>query len=243
MSIYFDLYVRIVDFPEMPESSSSSLFKALDLLTLLTAHPEGCRLKEICIHSGLPRPTVIRTLQGLAAYGLLEKCDAGYRLTREFYEWSSRDRHGLLRKRYRPVLESVARATGELVLLGLQEGNAIVHIDFIESDQAVRVAPAPMTRHELATSALGKLALSRTPRLRNAISDGSLQAELAEIDGGGPGWNREESNAGVIAVADWGLSKSPAEPMIAVAWPVGRFTAAKGQAAIQAIREGVSLLK
>jgi len=35
--------------------------------------------------------------------------------------------------------------TGELVLLGLHEGNGIVHIDYIESDHMVRVAPAPAT--------------------------------------------------------------------------------------------------
>mgnify|MGYP000473874940 CR=1 FL=1 len=50
--------------------------------------------------------------------------------------------------------------TGELVLLGLHEGNGIVHIDYIESDHMVRVAPAPGTRHNFKVNALGKLALN-----------------------------------------------------------------------------------
>lgn len=216
--------------------SQSSLRKALDLLTLLTGHQDGMRLYELVEYLNQPRPSVVRLLHELEAYGLVEKAGRFYRLSARFHEWCSRDRHAALRARYRPVMEAVAEATGEMVLLGIQEGNAIIHIDVIESDSRVRVAPAPRTRHNLQTSALGKLALSRTPHLRRKVHSTRIRAELAEIDAGGPAWNRGESNAEVIAMADWGFSASPTEAMIAVAWPAYRFTEAKGKAARRAIR-------
>lgn len=214
---------------------ATSLIKALDLISYLVTRPEGERVQAIVSSLGLPRPTVIRFLQTLQGYGLVEKRKSLYRLTDRFYEWASRNRHDPLRRRYRPLLESIARKTGELVLLGLQEGNAIVHIDYIESDEAVRVAPAPTTRHDLRTSALGKLALSRTPHLRKRVTDPELLAELKAIDDGAPAWNRQESNQGVIAMAEWGLCQASSEPMIAVAWPSFRFTESKAEEARLAI--------
>lgn len=221
-------------------AASSSLLKALDLITFLTGHPEGARLRDIVAGAGLPRPTVLWHLQSLATYGLVEKCGRGYRLTERFYIWSSRDRNARLKARYRPVLEQIQRTTGELVLLGLQEGNAIIHVDYLESDHAVRVAPAPVTRHDLTTSALGKLALSRTPHLRKAVMESHLKAELEAIDCVDPAWNREESNPGVIAMATWGFSRAPSEPMLAVAWPKMRFTEDRGTRALDAIRDALA---
>ncbi len=218
---------------------STSLLKALDLITYLTGHPKGARLREIVAASSLPRPSVLRNLQSLAAYGLVEKCEAGYRLTEQFYVWSSHDRNALLKTRYRPILQHIRQETGELVLLGLQEGNAIIHVDYLESDHAVRVAPAPITRHDLTTSALGKLALSRTPHLRREVKDPALLAQLEAIDRDEPAWNREESNPGLIAMATWGLTKTSTEPMIAVAWPTLRFTEEKGAHALRIIRESL----
>lgn len=216
------------------------LRKALDILTLLTGAGEGMRLFEIVELLNLPRPTVIRLVKALADYGLIEKSGRCYRLTAAFFDWSSRDRYAALRRRYRGVLETVSKATGELVLLGVQSGNAIVHIDVIECDHAVRVAPAPTTRHNLQSSALGKLALSRSPHLRSAVRSSRILAELAEVDRTGVAWNREESNAGVIALAMWGMTTGATDAMIAVAWPAFRFNAAKGRRACEAVRTALA---
>lgn len=214
----------------------SSLFKSLDVITLLTGHPSGLRMYEVVEYLNLPRPTVVRLLQGLGEYGLVEKQGRHYRLSGRFSEWACPDRHGLLRKRYRPLLEAVAAGTGELVLLGVQEGNAIIHIDFIESDQAVRVAPAPVTRHNLQSNALGKLALSRTLHLRKRVTSARIKKELNEIDSEGIAWNREESNKGVIAMATWITTSAATAPMIAVAWPAYRFSESAGRKALRLIR-------
>jgi len=125
------------------------------------------------------------------------------------------------------------------VLLGLHEGNGIVHIDYIEGDHRIRIAPAPATRHTLRHNALGKLALSRRPDLAARIRDPRFQAELVEIRRTGVAWNREETVQGMIALACPGFTNSPTDAMLAIAWPVFRFSERKAREALRAIDEMV----
>ena len=48
---------------------STSLIKALDLISYMAGHAEGIRLVDLVAGSGLPRSTVIRILQTLQDYG------------------------------------------------------------------------------------------------------------------------------------------------------------------------------
>ena len=145
---------------------SSTVLKALDLLTVLSGRTEGITMPELAQSLDQPRTNVVRLLATLQLYGLVVRRGRRWHLADAFHDWVAlRNRHAELRRRYRPLLERIATETGELVLLGLQEGNGVVHIDFVESDHLVRVAPAPHTRHNLRRNALGKLALSRRPDL------------------------------------------------------------------------------
>lgn len=217
----------------------TSLIKALDVLSLLSSKRTGLGMPELAEAMNLPRSTLARTLNTLIAYGLIEKAGRIYRCGAGFDQWARRDRHHHWIHRYRKVLEHVALASGELVLLGLHEGNGIVHIDYIESDHMVRVAPAPDTRHNFEVNALGKLALSRRPDLMESTNKPELLEELNEIQRIGVAWNREQSVAGMIALATHGFSNNPNEPMLAVAWPSNRFTDERGAAALIAIREAL----
>lgn len=212
-----------------------TVLKALDLLGLLSAHPEGLRIAEIALALNQPRSNVVRLLETLRGYGFVRAARKKWRLTNAFHEWAAPgDRHQQLRRKYRPVLDTVAAETGELVLLGIHEGGGIVILDYVESDHVVRVAP-PETRHNLRRTAFGKLALSRRPDLWDKIGDGDWPAECGRIRESGVAWNREETVPGMIALAAPGFSNLPAEPMLAVAWPVFRFSESKGRAALRAI--------
>lgn len=220
---------------------STSLIKALDLISHMAGHAEGIRLVDLVAGSGLPRSTVIRILQTLQDYGLVEKQGPRhYQLTARFRSWANPDRYSLLRNRYRPILQAISVELKELVLLGLREGAAIIHIDHIEWDHAIRVAPTPHTRHPLHKHALGKLAMSLQPGILEKTGNRRLRAELEEIQRTGVAWNREESEPGMIALATWGLLPSPVEPMIAVAWPAFRFSNEAAAKAIRVIREKVN---
>jgi len=215
---------------------STSLLKALDVLSLLAGRSEGMTFADLSQAMSQPRSNIVRIANTLTLYGLAVRRGRALTLTPAFYDWSRGRRHSALRAKYRPALEAIAAKTRELVLLGLPEGNGIIHIDYIEADHAVRVAPAPDTRHNLRVNALGKLALSRRPDLIARLRDRKLLAELADIRRDGVAWNREESVQGMIALAHPGVENIPTEPMIAVAWPAFRFSEAKGRAALAAIR-------
>lgn len=206
-------------------SNSTSLIRALDVLTFLSGHPNGVTIVEIVEALDQPRSNVTRIVNTLIQYGLIGRTN-GRRLrpTKSFYDLCTPDRYSHLRQRYRPVLAHLAEELGELVLLGVQEGNAIVHIDHIDSDQRIRVAPSPTTRHDLRRNAIGKISLSRRPDLMADIDDPEFAAEIATVQRTGIAWNREETTEGVIVMACPGFTNSPTEPIIAVAWPKFRFS-------------------
>lgn len=223
------------------KSVSTSLIKALDLISFLAGHSEGIRLIDLVAGCELPRSTVIRILQTLQDYGLVDKPDSRhYRLSARFRVWANPDCYTLLRNRYRPLLQTISAELKELVLLGLREGAAIIHIDYLEWDHAIRVAPTPHTRHPWDKHALGKLAMSLQPGIVERTKDRKLRKEIMEIQRTGVAWNREESEPGMIALATWGFRQSPAEPMIAVAWPTFRFSEKAAENAIRTIRKVVS---
>ncbi len=194
-------------------------------------------MPELVEAMNMPRSTITRVLNTLMMYGLVEKQDRNYCCGRLFDDWAQRDRHLILKRRYRPLLEELSRRTGELSLLGLHEGNGVVHIDYVESDQRIRVAPAPGTRHPLQVTAMGKLALARRPDLAKQFESPALQEELEEIRRTGVAWNREESVSGMVAMATYGFSDGITEPMLVVSWPVYRFTVEKAQEALSMIEE------
>jgi DNA-binding IclR family transcriptional regulator len=216
---------------------STSLVRALDVLTLLAGSEDGLSTAEVVDALNEPRSNVVRIVNTLIQHGLIAR-GGGRRLrpTQAFYDLCSRDRYGVLRRRYRPVLASLAQEVNELVLLGLQEGNAIIHIDYIESDHRIRVAPSPVTRHDLRRNAIGKVALARRPDLMAEIDDPNVHAEIARVRRTGIGWNREETTEGVIVMACPGFTNVPTEPIIAVAWPVNRFSEEAASAAHRAIQ-------
>lgn len=217
-------------------SNSTSLIRALDVLTVLSGHPGGITIIEIVEALEQPRSNVVRIVNTLIQYGLIERSE-GRRLkpTKSFYELCAPDRYTHLRMKYRPVLSSLAKELGELVLLGVQEGNAIIHIDHIDSDQRIRVAPSPTTRHELRQNAIGKIALARRPDLMKNIDDIEFAREIMAVKRTGLAWNREATTKGVIVMACPGFTNATTEPIVAVAWPKFRFTEEAAKQAHEAI--------
>ena len=205
---------------------STSLLKALDVLTVLGGASAGLTVQSLAETLNLPRTTVLRILNTVVEYGFAERRGREYTTTEAFTHWASAERRARHRERYRGILEAVAAYSGELVLLGVLHGAGVVHIDFIRSDQRVRVAPAPETRHGLRYSAIGKLVLSVRPDLAAgwAAAEPAFARELAVIRREGVAWNRNESVPGMIALARHGFSRAHTEPKVAVAWPRERFT-------------------
>lgn len=117
----------------------------------------------------------------------------------------------------RPVLERLAKHTGESVNLGLLDGDHAVVVQRIESQQPLRFSMEVGTRIELYATSMGKSMLAFNDELRDYVdalgddllqftakthaTSASLRKDLGRIRGRGWSIDDEESLLGVRCVA------------------------------------------
>jgi DNA-binding IclR family transcriptional regulator len=215
---------------------ATSLIKGLDVLAVIAHRDQGADIRELMVALEMPRTSVLRIVETLIRYGLVERNESRFQATARFNDWTTSRLHQTYRNRYRSVLERMAELTGELVMLGALEGNHLRHLDFAQAMQVVKVDPLISQHHALHTSAMGKLYLTQRPDLSEAEQAAKLKDELALARRSGMAWNRQESQAGVVAVAVWLEHPSPLAPTLSITWPHFRFTEAKAQNAIRQVR-------
>jgi len=204
---------------------ATSLFKALDTLNLLSARSRGLTIGEVVDGMGLPRSSLIRILDSLIHYGLVERGeDKRYRVTSKFREWRLSSRDDELVAGHREVMRLIADQIGEMSILGQLQGRIIRHLHYEEPDCRVRVAPPIGRKIPLERMAMGKLALSQRPDLLPKDCSAALRREIEMAKETGEAWNRGESEAGIVAWGTWLGRPSPLTPMIAVTWPDFRFS-------------------
>jgi len=123
---------------------TQAIQRASMLLRLLARRvPHGTRLGALSKMSGLPHPTVRRILKCLIDERLVvqEGDTRHYRLGPLNFELGLASQHRLdVRDRYRPVLDNVARATGQTSYLFLRSGAEVVCLDRVEGSSVDSVA-------------------------------------------------------------------------------------------------------
>jgi len=204
---------------------ATSLFKALDTLNLLSSRSEGAVIGEIVLEMNLPRSSLIRILDSLIHYGLVERdAERRYRVTSKFRDWRKEDRDEQLVAQYQPLLRQIADEVGEMAVLGRLQGRRIRHLHYEEPACRVRVVPPLGRSFPIEKMAMGKLALSQRPDLIPDDCSAQLLREIEAAGKDGFAWNRSESEEGIIAWGTWLENASPLAPMIAVTWPAFRFS-------------------
>jgi DNA-binding IclR family transcriptional regulator len=220
---------------------ATSLIKGLDVLAVIAHRDQGADIRELMTALEIPRTSVLRIVETLIRYGLVERAESRFQATPRFNDWTTSRLHQTYRNRYRQVLDKLAQSTGELVMLGALEGNHLRHLDYAQAtEQVVRVDPLVSQHHALHTSAMGKLYLTQRPDLAEADAALKHREELLQVRKQGIAWNRQESQAGIVAVAMWLEPPSPLAPTLSITWPQFRFTDAKAQAAIKQARSLLS---
>ncbi len=204
---------------------ATSLFKALDALSMLSARSEGLAIREVVEGMSLPRSSLIRILDSLIHYGLVERvADKRYRVTVKFREWRMSNGDEELIDSHLDVMKRIAGEIGEMAILGQLQGRMIRHLHYEEPDCRVRVAPPIGHKIPLERMAMGKLALSLRPDLLPAGSPKKLIREIDSAKETGEAWNRGESEEGIIAWGTWLGEPSTSTPMVAVTWPDFRYS-------------------
>src|ERR1035437_6931850 len=144
-----------------PKSKSAPvgvIGKVLRILELLNHSPNGLQLREIAMKTEINKSTAHRFLSHLEAEGYLFRDDAGtYMLGARLARLGTGvGFQGMLCRICRPILESLRSVTDETVNLAVLDGDQIVYLDVLESQNAFRLAsPVGMRRPALCTS-LGK---------------------------------------------------------------------------------------
>jgi DNA-binding IclR family transcriptional regulator len=123
---------------------AQSLAKGLRILFLFTRTRDVMTVKDMADGIQAPLPTVYRLVRVLTQHGLLEKTaqPGQYQLGRKLLEFEGCVRHRVnIADVARPVVEKLARVSGETVQLTLRNEDHGVCILVEESHSALRVAP------------------------------------------------------------------------------------------------------
>ena len=126
----------------MTEDTVSGVRRSLGLLKVLGAgNPQGMRLTDISVVSGMSQPTAHRALKALIAEGFVEQVEATrrYRLALEFFVLAARAAHGDgLRSTARPALLRLSSTLSDTVLLLVRNGFNAVCLDRVEGPFPIR---------------------------------------------------------------------------------------------------------
>jgi len=145
---------------------SQSARKALALLKLVGAHhAEGLRLTDLIERTGQDKSTLHRLLGMLVEEGFVERIPASkrYRLGVESIQlgFLASDMSPLT-ERFRPVLQKVARISGDTVFLVVRSGNEVVYVHREEGSYPVKAfIAAPGMRRPMGLSAVGVAMLAQ----------------------------------------------------------------------------------
>ncbi|MBD5779938.1 helix-turn-helix domain-containing protein [Pelagicoccus sp. NFK12] len=204
---------------------ATSLFKGLDLLSLLSAERQGLGIQDLVGAMALPRTSLLRLLDSLIHYGLVARGeDRRYMVTQAFREWRKADPDQMLRDRYAPMMRRITDDLGEMTTMGRLSGREFMHIHCEEPDCRVRVTPPVGRRFAIEKMAMGKLLLGVRPDLIPEGMGEDYLEELRKIKKQRFAMNLGESEDAIVAWATWLGEPSPLTPLFAVTWPDFRFS-------------------
>lgn len=187
-----------------------SVSRALDLLEAFSAKEGGLGVTELARKLKLHKNNVFRLLATLETRGYVEqdRDSERYHLGAKVYEIASVFLHHLdFRRQARPHLEGLAAKSRETAHLAMLDRAAVVYVDMVESEQAVRVAPRLGRRFPAVSTAAGRALLAALPRARQeeAVA-GHAEAPrlldlLARVAADEYAVDQQSGESGVVAVA------------------------------------------
>lgn len=134
-------------------------------------------LTELARHADMPKSSCHAIVKTLAARGYLYQLQRPRALypTRRLFD-ITREIHASdpLVERVVPVLERLRESSEETVILGKQQGEAVIYLQVLESHNPIRYSARPGEFKPLHSSAIGKALLG-------SLKDPALSASLAEL--------------------------------------------------------------
>ena len=145
------------------EQGNRTLYRGLQMLNLITLHPEGLTLQQLADYLQCPKSSAHNLVHTLEDTGfVLMNTQHRYVLTFRTYEIGARavqdtDVGHEMRRAMREAFE----ACNETMHSGIRSGNEVLYIDKIESTQSIRMSSKIGMRLPLHCTAMGKAFLSQ----------------------------------------------------------------------------------
>jgi DNA-binding IclR family transcriptional regulator len=180
-------------------------------------------------------------LDSLEHYGLIERRNRLCYPTDRLPQLLSGGADLALKDQYRPVLEKINAALGELVVLARLKGSELVPLETVKTVHRIGfdsngIVPAAYASEKTAS---GKLLLTQRPDLIRKGAPEKLARELELASKHHIAFNIEDSFHDMVAMATWVDTPSPTDPVVSVLWPLYRFNLEEAKKAIVAFREAV----
>lgn len=195
------------------------LDRALDMLDLLAAN-KGLTLSEVAEQMDQSPSTVHRLLHSLAARGMVESDPATQAWTigpATFRLGSAFMRRSGIVERARPILRALMEHTGETANLGILNGDSVMFLSQVETQETIRAFFPPGTRSPLHASGIGKALLAfGGPEILETLMQGQglkkftdktlttpevLEADISRTRARGFSFDDEERTRGMRCIA------------------------------------------
>lgn len=192
--------------------------RAALVLRALERSPDGASLADLANSVGLPRSTVQRIVDALDAEGLVVAASSneGVRLGPALLSLAAAVRFDIV-EIARPVVEALAKATGETVDLSIANRDRVVFVDQVPGIHRLAAVSAVGVSFPMHSCANGKAVLAAMNELElrrvrsrlkcvektpNTLANWhDLSAELERVRKEGIAYDREENSLGISAVA------------------------------------------
>ena len=137
------------------------LARAIHVLGALAGRVRGWTLDELGASLGIAKASLLRILRTLEDEGVVRRDDDRYYLGARVLDFS----HGYLRGLEltgvaRPLMEDLARRTGQTISLAVRDGLEIVYVAIERAQQDIGIQGEIGARHPANATALGKVLLA-----------------------------------------------------------------------------------
>jgi IclR family acetate operon transcriptional repressor len=152
--------------------------RTLDLFEAFAEAGGPLSLTEISQRIGVPISSchsLVRTLQVRGYVYILEERKRIYPTKRLFNIAQSIGRYDSLLERLTPIAASLAKATGETVIIGKMQGDIVIYLEVIPGSHTVRYTASPGDTFPTHSTALGKSTLS-------LLSDVALDKAISKLE-------------------------------------------------------------
>jgi len=157
---------------------SESAGKALDILFYLAKISDGVSLARLSKETGMNKATALRYLNVMESKGVVERCHSGWTLGLSLFELGSKvPVRQIVAEKVRPIIEKLARESGESVNVAYLAGESAIFLDRAEANRSLRMRSMPGGRLPLYCTGVGKAILSQLSdeRIRAILGPGPLE--------------------------------------------------------------------